>query len=220
MNNKQILWLMCGFLFLGCGVENETHKAVNRKIFAITSATVNGKQHFEALNNLNELYADIQRVSEQQIRRQLTNEFVDKILQSIPDLAQSDYSSYVVCVRRFKLNVGYAITLTEENEGDPSVRVRRYMRLLSKLKEIYFSVPWTQRREDEDVVAFSSRLNAASTLLNEYIQELDSWKRYTFPKIRKRLPASECEELDRLELDLQSCPTYDDFKQSVFRRGR
>ena len=211
---KNFAWLLAVTLIYGCSQDGLENEALDRKIDEIASSVNNGKQRYKSLKNLNELLSEFRRCKTRERRLKKVSEFAKRVEKNCPRLENSDYSSYIVAVRRFGLNVGYVITAQEEFGVDVAVRREFCCKMLGKYKEFCFAIPWTAKAATESEFAFRERLNAAHVLMNEYAEEASSWKRFAFPHIRGKLSPDIRDKFDKECAELLSFPGAEDFRRS------
>lgn len=214
MAKKKIAWLLVATLVCGCSQDGLEDKVLDRKINEIASSVNNGRQRYKSLDNLNDLLSEFRKCKTRERRLKMVGEFAKRVEENCPRLKNSDYSSYIVVVRRFGLNVGYVITAQEESGEDILVRMDFCCRMIGKYKESCFAIPWTAKATTESEFAFRERLNAAHVLMNEYAEEASSWKRFAFPRIREKLALNVRDEFDKKCAELLSFPDAEDFRRS------
>lgn len=138
----------------GCSQDGLENEALDRKIDEIASSVNNGKQRYKSLDNLNGLLSEFRKCKTHESRLKRVGEFAKQVEENCPRLENSDYSSYIVAVRRFGHNVGYVITAQEEFDEDITVCVDFCCRMLGKYKEFCFAIPWTAKTTTESEFAF------------------------------------------------------------------
>lgn len=218
MAKKKFVWLLAAALVCGCSQDGLENEALDRKIDEIASSVNNGKQRYKSLANLNGLLSEFRKCKTHERRLKMVSEFAKRVEQNCPRLENSDYSSYIVAVRRFGLNVGYVIAAQEEFGEDIIVRMDFCCRMIGKYKESCFAIPWTAKTATESEFSFRERLNAAHVLMNEYAEEASSWKRFTFPRIREKLTSDVQAEFDKKCAELLSFPSAEEFRRSPMMR--
>ena len=119
---KNFAWLLAATLVCGCSQDGLENEALDRKIDEIASSVNNGKQRYKSLENLNDLLSKFRKCKAHECRLNKIGEFAKRVEANCPRLENADYSSYIVAVRRFGLNVGYVITAQEEFGVDVAVR--------------------------------------------------------------------------------------------------
>lgn len=212
-NNAE--WILVVALLLGCSQERPERKELLQEIDRIAVSAQSGKERFESVGHLNGLLASLRECKDRRLQVEVAREFATRIESNCPFLDKHDYSSYVVAVRRFGLNVGYLVTMLEEVDDDSAFRASLYNRLWSLYKKLCFAIPWTARAADESKREFGERLNAASSLLEEYSNDARSWKRFVFPKVRKELMPDLRDAFDKNCIALLTFPDRDDFRRSA-----
>lgn len=216
---KRFLLSFAVVLACGCSPKTSERKALDGKIDEIVSSVNNGKERYKSLDNLNDLLSRLRKCEDREMQSRMAREFAERMVNAYPRLEGSDYSPFVVEVRRFGLNVGYVITTLEEFEPDASLRISFYSKLLERYKNLSFSIPWTACGTGESRASFELRMNSAQVLLCEYLEDAASWKRFTFPRIKGRLPLALRAEFEKQASLLLTYPTRDDFMRSPMMTG-
>jgi len=204
----------------GCMRESSERKAMEEKIIEIAASAMNGKQRYNSLDNLNALLSGFRICKDSGLRSQLAREFAEQVGKSCPRLVGSDYSSFVVEVRRFGLNVGYVVTVLEEFETDAELRLSLCLELMEKYKQLCFTVPSASKEAGEDETSFELRVNSAFVLNNEYADSVASWRRFTFPSIKEKLPSELRGAFDEKCAALLDFPSCKDFMCAPMMKTR
>jgi len=218
MKRWHLAWLLALTLACGCTRESPEYKALNGKIAEIAASTLDGKQRYKSLDNLNEFLAELRKCKDEVLQSEMAREFAERMANACPRLENSDYSQFVVIVRRFGLNVGYVVTVLEEFEPEAELRLRYYSTLMGMYKRLCFSIPRTAKGANEDEMMFELRVNSARVLSDEYAESAASWKRFAFPRIKAKLPPGMRDEFDKECAALLDLPANGKRRDEDFRK--
>lgn len=211
MENNFFVCLLLGFMACGCGKESTVRESFNDIVDDVVFSVQSPQKRFDSLGKLNTLMSMFRTQTNAVIRSCDVRAFAAKVERTYPSLQGTDYESYVVCVRRYKLNVGYVITALEEFGEDAGFRMKCYATMMTRYKKLSFGIPWTAKGAEEDLVSFNKRMNAAYVLFNEYEEEVSGWKRFTFPRIRRNTPKAFQKQFEKTVADILNYPSRDEF---------